>query len=228
MLTDVVPADADLDGYDVVVVPTMLIVDDATAARLSAVVDRGATLIVTYLSGVADETARIRTGGYPGAFREVLGAWSEEFTPLQRDERWALDDGEVVSDWAEAVVLEDAESVLRYTDGPLAGRPAVTRRAVGGGAWYVSAMLADDSIQRLVDGVIAERGILRTVTGPPGLEAVRRVGDDGSAFLFLVNHRADDVTVVASGTDLLDGSGHGPDTVVPAGRVRVLREERVS
>ncbi|PZE56143.1 beta-galactosidase [Curtobacterium sp. MCLR17_044] len=228
VLTDVVPADADLDSYDVVVVPTMLIVDDATAARLSAVVDRGATLIVTYLSGVADETARIRTGGYPGAFREVLGAWSEEFTPLQRDERWTLDDGEVVTDWAEAVVLEDAESVLRYTDGPLAGRPAVTRRAVGGGAWYVSAMLADDSIQRLVDGVIAERGILRTVTGPPGLEAVRRVGDDGSAFLFLVNHRADDVTVVASGMDLLDGSGHGPDTVVPAGRVRVLREERAS
>ncbi|MFJ3383415.1 MULTISPECIES: beta-galactosidase [unclassified Curtobacterium] len=228
VLTDVVPLDADLDGYDVVVLPTLLIVDDASAARLAAVVDRGATLVVTYLSGVADEHARIRTGGYPGAFRDVLGAWSEEFTPLQRGERWALDDGEAVTDWAEAVVVEDAEVVLAYRDGPLAGRPAVTRRAVGGGAWYVAASLADGSIQRLVDRVVEERAIPRTVTGPPGLEAVRRVGRDGSAFLFLVNHRADPVTVVASGTDLLDGSGHGPETVVPGGRVRVLRQETAS
>ncbi|MBF4609213.1 beta-galactosidase [Curtobacterium sp. VKM Ac-1393] len=228
VLTDVVPSDADLDGYDVVVVPTMLIADDATAARIAAVVNRGATLIVTYLSGVADETARIRPGGYPGAFRQVLGAWSEEFTPLQRDETRTLDDGGTVTDWAEAVVVEDADVVLRYTDGPLADRAAVTRRAVGGGAWYVSAMLPAQSTQRLVDRVIEERALPRTVTAPPGLEAVRRVHDDGSVFLFLVNHRADDVTVVASGTDLLDGSGHGPETVVRAGRVRVLREERAS
>ncbi|WIE73499.1 beta-galactosidase [Curtobacterium sp. MCJR17_020] len=228
VLTDVVASDADLDGYDVVVVPTMLIADDATAARIAAVVDRGATLIVTYLSGVADETARIRAGGYPGAFRQVLGAWSEEFTPLQRDETRTLDDGGTVTDWAEAVVVDDADVVLRYTDGPLADRAAVTRRAVGGGAWYVSAMLPAQSTQRLVDRVIEERALPRTVTAPPGLEAVRRVHDDGSVFLFLVNHHADDVTVVASGTDLLDGSGHGPETVVPAGRVRVLREERAS
>ncbi|WP_240347712.1 Beta-galactosidase C-terminal domain [Curtobacterium sp. 24E2] len=89
-------------------------------------------------------------------------------------------------------------------------------------------MLPAQSTQRLVDRVIEERALPRTVTAPPGLEAVRRVHDDGSVFLFLVNHRADDVTVVASGTDLLDGSGHGPETVVPAGRVRVLREERAS
>uniref|UniRef100_A0A942Y9T0 Beta-galactosidase n=1 Tax=Neobacillus citreus TaxID=2833578 RepID=A0A942Y9T0_9BACI len=226
VLTDVVPLDADLDGYDVVVLPTLLIVDDASAARLAAVVDRGATLVVTYLSGVADETARIRTGGYPGAFRDVLGAWSEEFTPLQVGETRTLDDGGVVTDWAEAVVVEDADVVLRHTDGPLAGRAAVTRRAVGGGAWYVSAMLPEDSTQRLVDRIIEERAIPRTVTAPPGLEAVRRVADDGAAFLFLLNHRDDDVVVAATGTDLLDGCEHGPETVVPAGRVRVLREER--
>jgi len=208
------------------VLPTLLIVDAAAAALVADLAERGVTLVVTYLSGVADEHARIRTGGYPGAFRDLLGAWSEEFTPLQPDEHWTLDDGEVVSDWAEAVVIEDADVVIRYADGPLTGRPAVTRRDVGGGAWYVSAALADGSIQRVVDQVVAERAVPRTVTGPPGLEAVRRVGRDGSAFLFLVNHLAEPVTVRASGVDLLDGSGHGPETVVPAGRVRVLREER--
>lgn len=222
--TDVVPLDADLSGYDVVVLPTLFVVDTASAARISAVVDRGATLLVTYASGIVDETARVLTGGYPGAFRDVLGVWAEEFVPLQRDQHARLDDGTVVTDWAEDLVVEDADVVLRHVDGPLAGRPAVTRRAAGGGAWYVSAMLDQDGVQRIVDRVVEERAVPRTVTAPPGLEAVRRVRDDGSGVLFLINHRDDDVTVVASGTDLLDGSGQGPETVVPAGGVRVLLE----
>ncbi|WP_344716172.1 Beta-galactosidase C-terminal domain [Curtobacterium citreum] len=85
-------------------------------------------------------------------------------------------------------------------------------------------MLDQDGVQRIVDRVVEERAVPRTVTAPPGLEAVRRVRDDGSGVLFLINHRDDDVTVVASGTDLLDGSGQGPETVVPAGGVRVLLE----
>ncbi|WP_083403519.1 beta-galactosidase [Curtobacterium sp. MCBA15_016] len=225
VLTDVVPLDADLSGYDVVVLPTLFVVDDASAARISAVVEHGATLLVTYASGIVDETARVRTGGYPGAFRDVLGVWSEEFTPLQRDERVLLDDGTVVTDWAEDVVVEDADVVLRHVDGPLAGRPAVTRRAAGGGAWYVSAMLDADGVQRIVDRIVEERAIARTVIAPPGLEAVRRVRQDGTGILFLLNHRIDDVVLSAAGTDLLDGSGHGPETVVPAGGVRVLLEE---
>ncbi len=219
-----VPLDADLAGYDVVVLPTLFVVDAASAARIRAVVDRGATLLVTYASGIVDETARVLAGGYPGAFREVLGVWAEEFVPLQRDERARLDDGTVVTDWTEDLVVEDADVVLRHVDGPLAGRPAVTRRPVGGGAWYVSAMLDQDGVQRIVDRLVEERAVPRTVTAPPGLEAVRRVRDDGCGVLFLINHRDDDVTVVASGTDLLDGSGQGPETVVPAGGVRVLLE----
>jgi beta-galactosidase len=85
-------------------------------------------------------------------------------------------------------------------------------------------MLDADGVQRIVDRIVEERAIARTVTAPPGLEAVRRVRQDGTGILFLLNHRPDDVTLSAAGTDLLDGSGHGPETVVPAGGVRVLLE----
>ncbi len=60
----------------------------------------------------------------PGAFRDVLGVWAEEFVPLQRDQHARLDDGTLVTDWAEDLVVEDADVVLRHVDGPLAGRPA--------------------------------------------------------------------------------------------------------
>ncbi|MGN6408612.1 MAG: Beta-galactosidase C-terminal domain [Curtobacterium sp.] len=76
-----------------------------------------------------------------------------------------------------------------------------------------------------MDRIVEERAIARTVTAPPGLEAVRRVRQDGVGILFLLNHTSGDVALSAGGTDLLDGSAHGPETVVPAGGVRVLLEE---
>ncbi|WP_081913113.1 beta-galactosidase [Glycomyces sp. NRRL B-16210] len=224
ILCDVVPVDADLDGYDLVIAPTLLVVDDAAAERLRAVPERGGTLVATYLSGVCDRDGKVVTGGFPGAFREVLGAWTDEFYPLQEGERTALDNGAAVEDWTERVHLEDAEAVLRYASGSLSGGPAVTRRAVSGGAaWYVSAPLDDTTVDDLAERLAAEAGLTRTVEAEPGLEAVRRIGADHS-YLFLLNHTDTDLKVAADGRDLLTDTRVGPETAVPAGGVRVLRE----
>ncbi|THV23610.1 beta-galactosidase [Glycomyces paridis] len=224
ILCDVVPADADLDGYDLVVVPTMLVVDDAAAERLRAVPARGGTLAVTYLSGVCDRDGRVLTGGFPGAFRDVLGAWTDEFYPLQERERTDLDDGSDVEDWTERVHLDGAEAVLRYASGSLAGAPAVTRNGIGeGAAWYVSAPLAEAAVDALAGRLAAEAGLEPVVDAPPGLEAVRRVGPEHS-YLFLLNHADTDATVAADGHDLLADAAVGPETTVPAGGARVVRE----
>ena len=224
VLCDVVPRDADLEGYDLVVVPTLLVVDEDLAARLDAVPRRGGTLLVTYLSGACDERNQVIPGGFPGAFREVLGAWADEFYPLQVGERATLDDGSSVADWTERVHLDGAEAVVSYTSGSLAGGPAVTRRQVGrGAAWYVSAPLEPAAVDRVTARLLAETGIARTVEAPPGVEAVRRVGDDRS-YLFLLNHTGDEHTVAATGTELLTGTDVEPRVTLPPGTVRVVRE----
>ena len=92
---DVVHPDSDLTGYRLILVPTLYIVTDAAAARLEAAVAGGATALVTYFSGIVDEHDHIRLGGYPGAFRELLGIRVEEFTPLREGEQVRLDDGSV-------------------------------------------------------------------------------------------------------------------------------------
>jgi len=224
VVCDVVPPGAALDGYDLVVVPTLLLVDDATAARLAAVPARGGTLLVTYLSGVCDDDGQVRTGGFPGAFAEVLGAWSDELYPLQEGQSVRLDDGGEATEWTERVHLDGAEAVVRYASGSLAGGPAVTRRQVGdGAAWYVSAALQADGVGRVVDRLVAESGTPRVVEAAPGLEAVRRRAGDRS-YLFLLNHTGDEQKVAAAGYDLLSGADVGPLTTVAPGEVRVLRE----
>ena len=87
----------------------------------------GGTLLVTYWSGIVDEHDHVWLGGYPGAFREVLGVRAEEFFPLREGERVSLDDGASADQWTELLHLDGAKAVSSYVDGALAGVPAVTQ-----------------------------------------------------------------------------------------------------
>ncbi len=223
---DVVPAGADLAGYRVVVVPTLYTVTDDAAERVAQAARGGASVLVTYFSGIVDENDHVRLGGYPGAFRELLGVRTEEFYALQDGERLTLDDGTTADVWSEKVHLAGAEAVRTFRDGALPGGPAVTRHAVGDGvAWYAATRLDDDGASRLTDALLAEAGVRPTVDGvPPGVEVVRRHADDGGSFLFVLNHTAEPVTVTASGVDLLTGTSADGELGVPAHGVAVVQE----
>ena len=131
-----------------VVVPQLYLVTDEHAAAVAAAAEAGAQVVVTYFSGISDEHDHVRLGGYPGAFRDLLGVRVEEFFPLGPDDTVPLADG-TGTWWSEDVTaLPGTEVVSTYAVGPLAGRPAVTRRDVGAGAaWYLST-LPDDATPR--------------------------------------------------------------------------------
>ena len=88
---DVVHPAADLSAYRLVVVPTLYLCSDGLAPALEGVAARGGHVLVTYFSGIVDEQDHVRLGGYPGAFRSLLGVRSEEFAPLRTPV--TLDDG---------------------------------------------------------------------------------------------------------------------------------------
>ncbi len=222
---DVVPLSADLASYDLLAIPGLYAVTDADAARIADAAARGATVVIGPLSGIVDGENRVRLGGYPGAFRELLGVFGEEFHPLQAGDSLRLSSGSVVSEWAERLRAEDAQVVDGYRDGPLAGLPAVTRRAVGdGAAWYVSAHLAE-GFDALVDAVVAAAAVTASVPVVEGVEAVRRVGDAAS-WLFLLNHTESAVVVPAHGYDLVSGATVTGAIEIAPGGVAVVREVR--
>jgi beta-galactosidase len=215
----------DLTAYAVVVVPQLYLVTDEHAAAVAAAAEAGAQVVVTYFSGISDEHDHVRLGGYPGAFRDLLGVRVEEFFPLGPDETVPLSDG-TGTWWSEDVTaLPGTEVVSTYAVGPLAGRPAVTRRDVGdGAAWYLSTLPDDDRLGALLDGVLSAAGVEPTVTAlPRGVEATRRSDGDGS-WLFLLNHTDAEQTVRATGHDLVsDQAVDGSVRLVPGGAA-VIRE----
>ena len=223
---DVVAAGSDLSAYRLVLVPTLHLVSDDAAARIHEATAGGATTLITYFSGIVDVDDHIRLGGYPGAFRDLLGIWTEEFFPLHRGETVHLDDGTTASVWTELLHLRGAEAVASYRDGPLPGVPAVTRHAVGAGAgWYLATKLDEQGTAGLVDRVLAEAGVRARPRVRAGVEVVRRVGDD-AAYLFVINHTADAVDIETRGMELLRDTRSDGVLVVPPGEVAVIREPR--
>ncbi|MEV4104473.1 beta-galactosidase [Nonomuraea sp. NPDC049649] len=215
---DVVHPEADLSGYRLVLAPALYLVSDQGAANLERFVAAGGTALVGPYSGVVDEHDRVRLGGYPGAWRDLLGVTVEEFFPLEPGETVRLSGGGTGSVWSETARATTAKVADTYET----GEPAWTRNAWGDGtAHYLTTVLSGDDLAAVLRTVCAEAGVGGTAT--PGVELVRRAHQDGRAYLFAINHTAADAVVEATGTDLVTGEAATGELTVPAGEVRILR-----
>ncbi|MGO2095546.1 MAG: beta-galactosidase [Candidatus Microbacterium stercoravium] len=216
---DVVPADTPLDGYRLAIAPVLYSVPTALRESLERYVEGGGHLVTTYFSGIVDENDHIWLGGYPGAFRDLLGVRVEEFRPLWEGEQVALSNGTTGTLWSEPVdvTAPDVEVLVRY-EGEEELDAAVTRRPVGSGsAAYVSTRLGVEGIgsllPTLLDGAGVASELPEAIRG--SVELVVREGANGR-FEFLIN-RTDDEVDLGEG-DYLCGSA-----ILPARGVAVRR-----
>ena len=230
---DVVHPDRDLSSYDLILVPTLYSVTDEAAARLG---HAGGSRVRDGLLGLGhdavvsshDEHDHVRLGGYPGAYRDLLGVRVTEFLPLRADETTtvSLDGVQLVADvWSEDLELAGAEAVGTFVDGPAQGQPAVTRQPHGdGAAWYAATRLSPTGTDALVRRLLDEAGIPVLEALPPGVEVTRRRAVDGRGWLFVVNHTEAPAELPAQGHELVTDTSIDGVLRVPPGGVAVVRE----
>ena len=234
---DFVHPDRDLARYKVVLVPALYLTTDEGGANIAAVVERGGTVIVGYFSGVVDPNDHIRLGGYPGAFRELLGVRTEEFSPLMAGEQVDLIVAPALSEWARSSatiwtelvgkVDDDVEVLASFGGGNFAGHPVVTRRtdaSTAGSAWYVATELSDQLLFDLLRRAATAAGVSPVLSAdqwPADFDAVVRE-DDRAQYLFAINSSGADVEIDWAGTDLLTGRAWSPGDVLTAGDAAVI------
>lgn len=233
--TDLAHPEGDLCGYRLVVVPNLYLLSDTALDRLTGYVHAGGSLVCGFFSGVVDGDDRVRAGGVDARLRDLLGlATVHDWWPLESGERRSLASaalgtfrGEL---WSEDLETAGARTVAHYTDGELAGRPAITRHTAGSGtAWYVSTLPEPNALRALLERAATVAGVPPTLPGLPAeVEAVRR-----GELLFLLHHGQAEITVALdppgtrptpSYTDVLTGALHRGHLTLGRYGVAVLRE----
>ncbi|GEK20322.1 beta-galactosidase [Cellulomonas xylanilytica] len=228
VLVDVVPVTTDLDGYDVVVAPLLHLVKGDLAARLRSLVERGGSVLTTFLSGRVDEDDNAFLTDAPGPLRDLLGLRVEETDAQQPSvvNPVTLDGVAHEARHVFEVVVPDEATTVVATYGAdfYAGTPAITRAQHGDGeAWYVATALDDAGVADVVRRVVDRHGLLGPHAGDEGVEVVDRVSPEGVRHRFVLHHGAHPVTLTSevSGTDLLTGRA------VAAGDPLTLRPNEV-
>jgi beta-galactosidase len=238
LATDFVFADTDLSRYRVLFAPALYMVKPGVAEKLAAFVAAGGQLVLTYFSGIVDEHDRVHLGGYPAPFRALLGLEVEEWAVPPDDRATALATTAAglklglparlaSSFWAESIRAETCEVLATFTEGFLAGRPAITRRAHGRGhAWYVGTELDAEGYAALTRVVTEAAGVRARLNVPDGVEVCERRSADGTRYIFLLNH-ADTPAIVSDsalqGHELLSASDVTAPLTLPALGVAIIR-----
>jgi beta-galactosidase len=224
--TDVVHPHADLTGYDLIIVPSLVLVDDTTCAALEAAAARGAVIVLTAMTGLRNAEG-ISLGSYVHPRLTALaGITVEEQLPLfvQEDTALAWTDGTTHRGhlWHDLVQPAGAEVLATYASRFFAGTPVVTRQ---GRVSYVGTVLDEAATARVVAQAIADANLVPVATGDHDQVEVTEVAGPEGRFLYVLNFSDQERTIRLGeeATDLFNGTACGPVVTLPALDGRVFR-----
>ena len=223
---DIVRAESDWSGYDLVVAPMLYMVSEKTARKMADFVENGGHLYATYMLGMVNETDLCHLGGFPcGELKNVFGIWNEEIDSPYPEERVAVSGGWQAKDYCELIHPRGAEVKAVYESEFYAGMPAFTVNAYGKGkAYYQAFRHVGDFAKAQMGQILQELGIVGTIPDTrEGVTAHKRCAD-GAEYLFVENYNGEEVRDVSLGgayTDMESGEKLQSVTL-PAYGIRVL------
>jgi beta-galactosidase len=193
-------------------------------------VQSGGTAVISFWSGIVNESEQVYLGSYGGPLAELFGGAVLDVAPLQPGETvelaWVDGRRSTATHWQDIIEPGDGEVLARYASGPWAGRPAVLEHRCGQGrVIYLGTRLDRAAMRDLIGPLLGERAAV-----PGGVERVVRTAGPVN-YEFLLNHSGATVPVPTApgGTDLLTGSTVGAQLdLLPQGVAIVRRESPAS
>ena len=225
-----IPVDADLSRYDLVVAPVLYMVKEGMAEAIEEYVAKGGTFLTGFMSGLVDQSDNVHLEGYPGPLRKLAGIWAEEIDALapEQSNEIVFEDGtkEKCRMLCDIIHLEGAEEAAHYGSDFYAGTPAVTKNHFGEGyTYYVGTVPSEGGIARILEMACNDAGVRPVIEEETGLEVTRRVTETEEIY-FVMNFRDEELVipgVFAGKTDMLTGRVIEEGEMLKKYEVRVVR-----
>ena len=165
------------------------------AQRIIEAARRGSSVAIGYFSGAVDERDRVRAGGYPAPWQDLLGLWIEEYRPLLpgSGHRARADAGLPPAHavgWSEHLHSTARSPSSPTPGGDLEGCAAVTRRTLGAADPPGTSPRGSTPTDRVAAAPHRRESDASPVLASPppaGIEVALRETDD-ARYLFLLNH----------------------------------------
>ncbi len=197
---DIIPADADISQYKVVIMPQMIIGKKEFTEKVQAFTKAGGTLVMTYRSAVKDSYNNLTFGALiPVGYSDFAGVTVVETESLQDGQEFPVvgvsamegmkGEGGIFRDMLE---VTDAEVLYRYGDTFYDKYAAVTRRKQGDGqVYYLGCGLDEVTMKHLMNTIMQENDIATCPSGY-GIEIAYR-GDETNRIRIIMNHNGHEV-----------------------------------
>lgn len=236
---DVIESRASYDGYKLLVAPMLFLLEPGVVERLEAFVRAGGTLVLTYLSGIVDETNLVWRGGWPGGgLRALAGVWAEEIDVIDpnspqrivaaKGNGLGLAGEHPVREYCDRLHAETAQVLATYKTDFYGGEPCLTVNRHGQGrVYYLGARPAEERFHdAFARALVAEGKIARCLETalPEGVTVQKRAGG-GSTFLFVHNLKpiAQAIELRERLEDVVNGGTVGGKLALPPHGSLVLR-----
>lgn len=192
---DVIPADSDLSGYKILILPQMIITKPEFQQRLMRFTENGGTIVLTFRDFVKDVHNNLVLGKQvPVGFDSFAGVYVVESESLQEGQEFPLTgEGEFSCTqgtggvFREMLIAGDAEVLLRYNDVFYKEFAAVTKKQQKDGyVYYIGCGLEEAVLKQLMRKIAAEQKIPFEHSAE-GVEVVYR-GSDREKIRIAMNH----------------------------------------
>ena len=189
---DVISANSPLEGYKLVVAPSLNVLPEDVAKHLLNYVRSGGHLVLGPRSGLKDEHNELLVQRQPGYLSDALGGRVEQFYALEKDfsvsGKWGSGQ---ISIWAEQLSALNPETqiLMRFgkSNGWLDDQPAAIARGYGKGSiTYIGALLDEKLMKAAAEWMVKESGAAPAfISVPDSVEVSVRSGAGKRVFVLI-------------------------------------------
>ena len=232
---DILPPDADLSRYRLVIAPAVYVLPEKAADKLRGFVQNGGMLIATARTGVKDEANAVVNRFLPGLLADICGVEVDEYdvqpadttAPLELNLPARATQIAQARLWFDVLRPTTSQAIATYQSEYFSGSPAITLNQFGKGQALYVGTLGDDTLHdTLMEWALESMNIRSALRAPDGVEVIERWRGD-RRLLFLLNHTGEtkEIPIHQSCVDLISGASVKESIQTPPLGVFVLEEQ---